>query len=121
MTKRKVVVVDDDGEFLEELKETLSLNGYSVRGFRDGNRAIEAIRRTRPDIVLLDLKMNNKTGLQVADELKRYPETADIPFIAMTGFYVKEEHIKLMDVCGIPLLIKPLKPVDIISKIEAVF
>ena len=119
MKKKKIMVVDDDREFLEELKETLSLSGYDAAVFSNGATALKMVRKIKPDIILLDLKMKGKNGFQVADELKRSAETAHIPIIAMTAFYTEKEHTILMDMCGIQTcLIKPFSSLDVISKIE---
>jgi len=118
--KKKIMIVDDDNEFLEELKQTLNLSGYDVAAFSDGTSALGIVSRVKPDVILLDLKLRGKSGFQVAYELKSFPETANIPIIAMTAYYTEEEHTELMNMCGIQTcLIKPFDLPDAIAKIEA--
>ncbi|MEW6102179.1 MAG: response regulator [Candidatus Omnitrophota bacterium] len=116
----RVMIVDDDKEFLEELKETLALSGYEVVEASDSNEAAGIATKTKPDIVVMDLKMPNKSGFQLADEFKHSDQLHNIPLIAMSAFF-KEELFPLMKSCGILKCIKkPFNPLDIIAQIENV-
>jgi len=121
MRKKKIMIIDDNKEFAEELKEVLNLDGYDAVAFFDGTSAMGMISRIKPDLILLDLKLIGKSGFQVAYELKSFPKTANIPIIAMTGFYTEKEHMELMKICGIKTcLIKPFDSQEVIAKIEDV-
>ena len=116
---KKVMIIDDDREFLDEIKETLSGNGYEVVVQSDARNAVIEVSRSKPDIVLLDLKMDVVSGFEIANELKRLEETSDIPIVGITGFYTEKEHRLLMEVCGMKkCLIKPINPDDMIEAIE---
>jgi CheY-like chemotaxis protein len=120
MAGEKIMIVDDNKEFLEELKDMLVLGGYSVTAITDGATALRVARTIRPDVILLDLKMNKMNGFQVADRLKDYSETSVIPIIAMTAFFTKEEHSSLIRFCGMQkCLKKPFNPLDVIMAIES--
>jgi len=119
MPKKKIMIVDDDREFLEELKETLTSSGYDTTALSNSTSALKMVRKIKPDVILLDLKMQGKSGFQIADELKQLPETAHIPIITMTAFYTEREYTILMNICGIKTcLIKPFNPLDVIAEIE---
>ncbi len=121
MEKKKVMIVDDDRDFLEELKEIINLSGYETETFTDSKQAVQEVQKVKPDVMLLDLKMSGMSGFQVAEELKKKKETANIPVIAMTGFYTRNEFEVLKQVCKIrKALIKPFNPLDVISQIESV-
>ncbi|MDD5454854.1 MAG: response regulator [Candidatus Ratteibacteria bacterium] len=118
--RKKVMIIDDDKEFLEELTETLSLSDYEPVMFDDPALALQRISKEKPDVILLDLKMFPRSGFEIAHELKHIAGTENIPIIAMTGFY-KNGYESLMKMCGIKnCLIKPFKPLDIIAQIEEV-
>jgi len=121
MPKKKIIVIDDNKEFLEELQEMLNLTGYDTAVFSDGTSALKMVSKIKPDVILLDLKLGKKSGFHVASELKRFRKTANIPIIGMTGFYVEEEHAKLMNTVGVKtFLIKPFDSSEVIAKIKAV-
>ena len=74
MRKKRVMIVDDDKEFLEELQETLFLNGYEVIKVNDPHQVLDSAGNNKPDIILLDLKMDHFSGFEIADDLRRLPE-----------------------------------------------
>jgi DNA-binding response OmpR family regulator len=116
---KKIMIVDDDVEFLEELEETLLLSGYEVDTFTDGSDAVARVLEVKPALILLDLKMKGMNGFQVADELTRCTDTSHIPIIALTGYFTEEEHRYRMRRCGIAdCLLKPVDPLEVIEKIE---
>lgn len=118
MVKKRVMIVDDDKAFLDELKETLDLSGYDMVAVNDATLALDMVSKTAPDLLLVDLKMPQKTGFQLAHELKRLSGFGHIPVIAMTGYF-KDEYDLLMNMSGIKkCLKKPFNPLDVIAEIE---
>lgn len=116
---KKILVVDDDADFLAELNETLVLSGYDTVAVNDGFTAFKLAREIKPDLILVDMKMDGLNGFQVADKLNQYVETSKIPVIAMSGHFTEDEHLRLMDMLGIKALIrKPFMPLDVIAHIE---
>jgi DNA-binding response OmpR family regulator len=119
MDEKKILIVDDDKDFLGELKELLTRSGYAVIDVFNSSEALKVARAEKPDVILLDLRMRQTSGFEIADGLKRFAETMQIPVIAMTGFYTMKEHSWLMNFCGIQkCLKKPFNPLDVIAEIE---
>lgn len=120
MIKNRILIVDDDVDFAEELHELLSLSGYLPITVTDSEEAVIVARQTKPDLIIVDIKMEGLNGFQVADKLNQFSETADIPVIAMTGYYINGEHLPLMTMLGMhTLLKKPFQPLTLIAGIEA--
>jgi CheY-like chemotaxis protein len=118
---KRVLVVDDDKDFLEEIGHTLRSGGYDTVMTSDSMNAVKKAVEYMPDIILLDLKMDKKSGFKVADELMSNPKTKDIPVIAITGVFTRQEHKLLMKICNISeCLTKPIDPSSIIDKIEKI-
>lgn len=117
----KIVIVDDDVDLAEELRDMLVGAGYSVETLSDSTKAAGLIRDLVPDVILLDLMMHGKDGLDVAGELAGDPKTAGIPIVIMTGFYTSDQ---LGFVSGVPgvrdVIIKPFSCEDVIERIDAV-
>lgn len=117
--KKKILVIDDDEEFLEELRDMLVMSGYDAIAVNDGTDALRIAKSIRPDLILVDIKMKGLNGLQVADKLNQYVETVDIPIVAMSGHFNGTGRLPLMEDLGIKALIrKPFRPLDVISHIE---
>lgn len=117
----KIVVVDDDEEFLEEIEEVLSANGHTVEAVSDPLVAVGVITRSKPDAVLLDLKMKGKDGFEIAAELAETPEAAGVAVIAMTAYYTEDELKRLKD-SGVvrSFLTKPLSIPEVVSKLDEI-
>lgn len=121
MGGEKIMLVDDDAEFLEELQEIIKLSGYDPISVQESKLVFGVARKVKPDVIVLDLKMEGMNGFEVASKLHRFPETSKIPIIAMTGYFTENEHLPLMELCDMKICLKkPFNPLDIIAQIENV-
>jgi two-component system response regulator VicR len=82
---RKVVCVEDEPEMIDLIQLILNRKGFEVIGANGGIKGLEAIRRVKPDLVLLDLMMPEMDGWQVYQQLKADESTAEIPVIVVTA------------------------------------
>ncbi len=80
-----VLVVDDETDTLDFLRDTLRSEGFRVVAAHDGRQALEALAKTRPDLVLLDIMMPELSGFEVLEALAQHPETASIPVVVLTA------------------------------------
>ena len=80
------ILVCDNEEVLRGLvRASLDGNGYTLVEARDGDEAVEQARLVQPDLILLDMMMPGKSGLEVLAELRRDPELRDIPVVMLTA------------------------------------
>jgi len=115
---RRIMIVDDNKDFLDELKELLTLSEYEVIAIEDPVDVIPVATEKKPNIILLDLKMPKKNGLQLADEIRHSSELTNIPIIIMTAFLNGNKAIG-SEMCGIQQWVKkPFNPLDLIYQIE---
>jgi len=115
------MIVDDNKEFLDELKEFLFLCGYDVVAVSSSLNAFKAAQMLKPDAILLDLKMGEKNGFSVAQDLKKSPTTSHIPIIAMSGHFPIEKKSILLDMSNMSGQIKkPFAISDLITQLEKV-
>jgi CheY-like chemotaxis protein len=80
----KVLVVDDDESLRMLYSKELSEEGYEVQAVQSGQDALESIRRSRPDVVILDIKMEGMDGLSVLDKIMDHDKT--IPVVLNTAY-----------------------------------
>ena len=106
---KKVLIVDDDFDFLEELKTALSNRGFELDFTSSGFEAGRKVYSERPDLILLDFKMPGMDGFQVCDILHKDETTVNIPIIAITVLN-SEEDIKRIKEYGVKEYMP--KPVD---------
>jgi CheY-like chemotaxis protein len=88
---RRILVVDDDPASQELVRVLLESAGYLVEVAGAASIALQRVDALRPALVLVDLNLPGWDGLWLTAELKRRPETADIPVVALTG------HVRLLD------------------------
>jgi DNA-binding response OmpR family regulator len=117
---KKVMIIDDDREFLEELNDILHLSGYDTYPTNDALQACVSASDYKPDIIIMDFRMPGKTGFDVARDLRAMPDFKATPIIGMTAF-VGEDYEDRMRQCAISTYLrKPFNPLEIISVIEKV-
>ena len=78
-----ILVVDDDAQVLEVVSEMLRLEGYDVRVAENGRKAVEQLQQGRFDLVITDLIMPDKEGLETIADIRKHK--ADMPIIAISG------------------------------------
>ncbi|MDF5738756.1 MULTISPECIES: PAS domain S-box protein [unclassified Nostoc] len=112
--RKTILVVDDDTNIRELLRQQLENEGYNVREGKDGMDAIHQIKTARPDLILLDVMMPQINGFDVAAVLKNDPQTADIPIIILSIIENKERGYHI----GIDrYLTKPIDTEKLLSEI----
>jgi two-component system alkaline phosphatase synthesis response regulator PhoP len=92
MDKLKVLVVDDEPEFVELIKLRLECNGYDVTMAFDGNDGLKKIKKEKPDAVLLDILMPGLDGIEVLKRIRRHNK--DLPVFIVTAFSNEERFDK---------------------------
>ncbi|MEH2375386.1 response regulator [Nostoc sp.] len=111
---KTILVVDDEANIRELLRQQLETEGYNVREAKDGVDAIHQIKTARPDLILLDVMMPQINGFDVAAVLKNDPHTADIPIIILSIIENKERGNPI----GIDrYLTKPIDPEKLLNEI----
>ena len=97
-----ILVVDDDADGREALRDVLEDAGYDVQTARDGHAALQQLLVARPALVILDLLMPGMSGNALYDELQRSPDLAKIPVLVATSDPSRAPR-------GVPTLGKPLQ------------
>ena len=116
--KGKILVVDDDRLVLATLSYGLSQAGYSVMTADNGDDAILMAREHRPELALLDIRMEGKSGFDVAAYLREYLQ---IPFMFLSAFSDDETVAQVKALGAAAYLIKPLDIGQIVPEVDAAF
>lgn len=115
----RVLIVDDEVDFLETLVKRLLDRGYSVHGVTSGEEALEYLYENEVDIVVLDVKMPRMDGLVVLNTIKsQWPA---IEVIMLTGHASVESGIQGMQNGAFDYLMKPARLDDLIKKISQAY
>lgn len=118
MSKGKILVVDDDRLVLATLSYGLTQAGFEVIDADNGDDAILLAREHRPELALLDIRMEGLTGFDVAAYLREYLQT---PFMFLSAFADEATVAKVKELGAVAYLIKPLDISQIVPAVEAAF
>jgi response regulator NasT len=116
--KGTVLVVDDNRLVLATLADGLTRAGYDVIDADNGDDAILLARQHRPDLALLDIRMEGKTGFDVAAYLRTY---CQMPFMFLSAFSDDETVAKVKALGAVDYLVKPLDIGQIVPAVDAAF
>lgn len=116
--KGKILVVDDDRLVLATLTHGLSQAGYEIIDADNGDDAILLAREHRPALALLDIRMEGKSGFDVAAYLREYLQ---IPFMFLSAFSDEQTLEKVKELGAVAYLVKPLDIRQIVPAVEAAF
>ena len=117
LSKGKILVVDDDRLVLATLAHGLSQAGYDVIDADNGDDAILLAREHRPDLALLDIRMQGKSGFDVAEYLRDYGQ---VPFMFLSAFADDATAAKVRELGAVAYLVKPLDVGQILPVVQRV-
>jgi two-component system KDP operon response regulator KdpE len=116
MNSSTVLVVDDEPQIRRVLLTTLTSQGYSVIEARSGDEALEKIRSERPDLILLDMNMPGRSGLETCREIR---ETSDVPIIMLTVRNTERDKVQALDAGANDYIVKPFGADELMARIRA--
>jgi putative two-component system response regulator len=115
----RILVVDDNAEMVELMRELLVSRGYDVFAVRDVEQAEREIRRHPPDLILSDVIMPGRSGYELCRQLKSEPATRLIPFVLITGLSDRENKVKGIDAGADDFLNKPIFPAELFARVKS--
>ena len=121
MTKRKILVVDDEADILHFLELVLRERGHDVLIASSGREAIELARREHPDLILLDIMMPQMDGWEVLKLLRVDEETAHIPVAMLSARTEAKDRVQGLQEGAIDYICKPFSLQELLGKIETIF
>ncbi len=115
---KKILVVEDEPEFIELLEYNLKREGFSVGTARDGIEAIKKARSLRPDLILLDLLLPELNGLAVCETLRRNPDTAAVPVIVVSALSTQFTKLAGLEAGAVDYITKPFSFRELIARVK---
>ena len=118
---KKILIADDEPDILEILEYNLTVEGYTVVKAKDGDEALDLAKKQQPDLIILDVMMPRKTGMDVCQILRSQPAFADTRIIMLTALNDEANHIKGLEMGADDYVSKPISPKVLISRVNALF
>ena len=121
--KAKILLIDDDVDFVEATKIVLESKPYEVVVAHEGEEGLRKAREEEPDLILLDVIMPVKDGFTAAEQFKKDPELNKIPVLMLTGFAEKGGETSIAANRGLTLeaedyIDKPVSPGELLRRVE---
>lgn len=120
-TGKKILIADDEPDILEIIQFNLQTEGYEVATAKNGDEAFEKAKKFLPDLVMLDIMMPGKNGIEVCNLLRKLPAFKDTLIIFLTAMSDENTEIKGLESGADDYLTKPISPKVLISKVNALF
>jgi two-component system alkaline phosphatase synthesis response regulator PhoP len=118
---KKVLIADDEKDILEIISYNLTGEGYEIYTAKDGNEALDMARRIHPDLIILDIMMPYKTGIEVCQILRSDDQFRETLIIFLTALSDETSHIKGLESGGDDYVSKPISPKVLVSRVNALF
>ncbi|MFV8835267.1 response regulator [Aquisalimonas sp.] len=114
---KRILIVDDEPNIVLSLEFLMKKNGYDVETATDGEQALTAVDRQRPDLVLLDVMMPRKDGYQVCQTLRENADYANMRIVMLTAKGRDVEREKGLSLGADDYITKPFSTQDVVDKV----
>ncbi len=118
---KKILIADDEPDILEIVSYNLMMHGYEVETAKDGDQAIQKARQFNPDLIILDIMMPKKNGIEVCKILRSMPEFQQTLIVFLTALNDELSHVKGLEYGADDFISKPISPKIMVSKVNAFF
>lgn len=118
---KKILIADDEPDILEIVHYNLKQEGYEVYTAKDGDDALVKAKQIKPDLIILDIMMPKKTGVEVCSILRTQPAFKDTLIIFLTALSDESSQIKGLDTGADDYVSKPISTKVLVSRVNALF
>lgn len=117
ISKKRILAVDDTAIVLTRISNTLR-DDYEVITVNSGTRALRYLEQEKPDLILLDIQMAPKDGIETLQEIRNMKERADIPVIMLTGVEDRDIVLKSAKLGICDYILKPFSSEELLSRLH---
>jgi DNA-binding response OmpR family regulator len=119
MEKKRILIVDEEEDFVKMLRARLQIEGYEVLIAEDGTKGLQIARKERPDLIILDIMMPGMDGHAVCDMLKKSSLTWSIPIIYLTAKSSPADEVLALEKGAKYFLTKPYNPPMLLEMVKS--
>ena len=114
----QLLIIEDNAQNLYLMRFLLEKNGFSIIDAEDGPEGIRKALHYKPQAILLDIQLPGMNGYAVAEELKKHPEVAEIPIVAVTSYAMAGDRERILSAGATGYIEKPINPDTFVSEIR---
>lgn len=119
--EKKILIADDEPDILEIIQYNLQAEGYTVYTAKDGDEALMRAKQIKPDLIILDIMMPKKNGVEVCEILRSQPAYKETLIIFLTALSDESSQLKGLDTGADDYVNKPISPKLLTSRVNALF
>jgi two-component system, OmpR family, alkaline phosphatase synthesis response regulator PhoP len=119
--KGKILIADDEPDIVEIIRYNLAKDGYEVVTAKDGDEAIQKAKLSSPNLIILDIMMPKKNGVEVCEILRSQQAFNDTVIVFLTALSDEGSHVKGLETGADDYISKPVSPKILVSRINAIF
>jgi len=119
-SKKRILAVDDSAIVLSRIESTLC-NDYEVVTVNSGARALKYLKEEKPDLILMDIRMAQKDGIETLRDIRNMDDRKDIPVIMLTGVETKDSVLESAKLGICDYILKPFYNDELLKRIRRVF
>jgi len=120
MLKERILVIDDDASILKLVSDVLTEEGFSVITASCGEEGIKKVHRSKPNLIILDLRLPDMNGFQICQTLKKDKNVSDIPIIMLTVKSTKSSTVAGLEMGADDYIVKPFNQEELIARVKTV-
>lgn len=113
-----LLIIEDNAQNFYLMRFLLEKHGFTVVGAETGRQGVDEALRRRPMAILLDIQLPEMDGYAVAKEIKRHPELADVPIIAVTSYAMVGDRERILAAGATGYIEKPIDPETFVGEIR---
>jgi len=113
----RILLIEDEGNILEAIGFILTRAGWEVQGHGNGATALEAVARMAPDLVVLDVMLPGRSGLEILRDLRGRPETAALPILMLTAKGQTKDRETALELGADAYLTKPFSNAELLQTV----
>ena len=118
---KKILIADDEPDILEIIQYNLTKEGYEVITAKDGDEAVGKAKIVRPDLIILDIMMPKKNGVEVCEILRSQPSFKETLILFLTALSDEGSHVRGLETGADDYVTKPISPKVLVSRVNALF
>ncbi|MBI4455848.1 MAG: response regulator [Acidobacteria bacterium] len=116
---RKILIIEDEKDIVELVRYNLEREGYQVAAVGDGITGLAELRKSLPDLLLLDLMLPKLSGLEVCKEIRRNPRMNRLPVLMLTARNEEVDRVLGLELGADDYVTKPFSPRELMARVKA--
>jgi len=120
VSNRRILIVEDEPDIQELVRFNLTQAGFDVEVAADGDTALAMLRERRPDLLVLDLMLPDRSGTEICREIRNTPELATLPIVMLTARTEEVDRVVGFELGADDYVTKPFSPRELVLRVRAV-